>query len=254
MTDDYAILAEFYDDIYAFRTQDVAFYAARARELPGPILEAGCGTGRITLPLIETGQEIYGVDASPAMLLLLRHKLADRLEALARIHEGDMRSFDLGKKFMQVFVPFRAFLHLDTIDEQLAALRNFSRQLLSAGRLIVDIFAPSYRLMSQGQMRTSLPAQHLADGRIITVADNVTYSHREQRLEVERHIDTVFPDGVLKRRIEHFHLRYIFRYEMELLLLQSGFQLETVYGDFERRPYDYHSGEMIFIARPISLT
>ena len=96
-----------------------------------------------------------------------------------------------------------------------------------------------------------MPAQHLPDGRIITVADNVAYSHCDQRLEVERHIDTVFPDGRLQRRVEHFHLRYIFRYEMELLLRQTGFQLETVYGDFERRPYDYHSGEMIFVARPV---
>jgi len=250
MSDDYATLADFYDNIYAFRTQDVVFYLAMTRELQGPILEVGCGTGRITLPLIETGQEIYGVEVSPSMLRILRHKLAERPELLPRIHEGDMRSFDLGKKFLQVFVPFRTFLHLDTIDDQLAALRNFHKHLLSEGRLIIDIFAPSYRLMSHDQMRISLPARHLADGRIITVADNVTYSHREQRLAVERHIDTIFSDGLLRRSVEHFHLRYIFRYEMELLLRQAGFQLETVYGDFERRPYDYHSGEMIFVAKP----
>ena len=251
MSDDYAILADFYDNIYAFRTQDVAFYVALAHELQGPILEVGCGTGRITLPLIDAGREIYGVDASPSMLRLLRQKLTNRPELLSRIHEGDMRNFVLGKKFLQMFVPFRAFLHLDTIDDQLAALRNFYKHLLSEGRLIIDIFAPSYRLMNHDQMRISLPAQHLADGRIITVADNVAYSHRDQRLEVERHIDTVFPGGRLQRRVEHFHLRYIFRYEMELLLRQAGFQLETVYGDFERRPYDYHSGEMIFVARPV---
>ncbi len=251
MFDDYATMADFYDNIYGPRTQDVAFYVTMAHELQGPILEVGCGTGRITLPVIEAGREIHGVDASPSMLRRLRQKLANRPESLSRIHQGDMRNFVLEKKFMQVFVPFRAFLHMDTIEDQLTALQNFHKHLLHEGRLIIDIFAPLYRLLSQEQRRISLPAQHLPDGRIITVADHATYSHRDQRLDVERHIDTVFLDGTLKRRIEHFHLRYIFRYEMELLLRQAGFRLETVYGDFERRPYDYHSGEMIFVAQPI---
>jgi hypothetical protein len=165
------------------------------------------------------------------------------------LHEGDMRSFELGIKFVQVLAPFRAFLHLDTIDDQLAALRCFHQHLFPDGRLILDVFAPSYRLMSHDKTEAALPAQHLPDGRIITVLDHATYTHRDQRVDVERHIDTVLPDGALKRSVEHFHLRYIFRYEMELLLRQSGFRLETVYGDFDRRPYDYHSGEMIFVAR-----
>jgi len=251
MTDEYAVLAEFYDHLYAFRTNDIAFYVELAREGKGPILEAGCGTGRISLPLIETAPEIHGVDNSPAMLSVLRRKLAARPELLPRFHEGDMRTFDLGKKFAQIFVPFRAFLHMDAIDDQLAALRNFHRHLRDDGRVVLDIFAPSYRLMSDNRTPAALPAQHLADGRVITVLDHVTYSHRDQRLEVERHLDTVFSDGTLKRNIVHLHLRYIFRYEMELLLRHSGFRVEAVYGDFERRPYDYHSGEMIFVARPL---
>lgn len=251
MLDEYASLAAFYDYIYAFRTQDVAFYVALAKEGQGPILEVGCGTGRVTLPLLETGREIHGLELSPAMLRIIRQKLADRPQILARLHEGDMRTFALAQKFAQMFVPFRAFLHLDSIDDQLRALQNFHRHLLPTGRLIIDIFAPSYRMMSKEQAKSALPAQSLPDGRIMTALDHVIYSHREQRINVERHIDTILPDGTLKRNIEYFHLRYIFRYEMELLLRQTGFQLDAVYGDFERRPYDFHSGEMIFVAHPV---
>lgn len=251
MPDDYSILAVFYDAVYAVRTHDIAFYVAMAHEGKGPILEVGCGTGRIALPLAETGHEIHGLDASPSMLQILRGKLSERPELKLHLHEGDMRDFDLGKKFAQIFIPFRAFLHNDTIDDQLAVLRCLHRHLLRDGRLILDVFAPSYRLMSNDKAQVSLPAHHLPDGRIITVMDYATYTHKDQRLDVERHLDTVYPDGTLKRTIEHFHLRYIFRYEMELLLRHSSFHLETVYGDFERRPYDYHSGEMIFVARPL---
>jgi SAM-dependent methyltransferase len=251
MSDDYDVLAPFYDAIYAFRAQDIAFYVAMAREGKGPILEVGCGTGRISIPLAEAGHEIHGLDASPGMLQIIRHKLAGRPELVIHLHEGDMRAFDLGKKFAQIFVPFRAFLHLDTIDDQVAALRNFHRHLLLDGRLIMDVFAPSYKIMSEEKFNAALPAQKLADGRIVTVTDHTTFTHRDQRLDVERHIDVISPDGTLRRHVEHFHLRYIFRYEMELLLRQTGFRLETVYGDFDRRPYDYHSGEMIFVASPL---
>ncbi|MDZ7344663.1 MAG: methyltransferase domain-containing protein [candidate division KSB1 bacterium] len=250
MPEDYRF-AEFYDVIYAFRTQDVDFYVTMARQGQGPILEAGCGTGRITLALAETAHEIHGLDASPMMLGILRDKLAGRPRLSLHLHEGDMRTFVMEKKFAQIFVPFRAFLHLDTIEDQLTTLRNFHRHLLAEGRLIIDIFAPSYELMSRDKRCTTLPAQRLPDGRIVTVSDHTTYTHREQRLDVERHIDIISPDGTLRRHLEHFHLRYLFRYEMELLLRTAGFRLETVYGDFDRRPYDYYSGEMIFVARPV---
>jgi len=137
MADEYTTLAEFYNDIYAFRKQEVDFYAAKAREQQGPILEVGCGTGRVTLSLLATGEEIYGIDASPAMLQILRQKLASRPELLPHFYEGDMRHFDLGRKFQQMFVPFRTFLHLDTVDEQLAALRNFAKHLLAARMIII---------------------------------------------------------------------------------------------------------------------
>ena len=251
MSDDYRIIADFYDAIYAFRTQDVAFYVALAREGQGPILEAGCGTGRITLALAETAHEIHGLDASPMMLRILYDKLADRPRFSLHLHEGDMRTFALDKKFAQIFVPFRAFLHLDTIEDQLLALQNFHRHLLPDGRLIIDIFAPSYKIMSRDKFTATLPAQQLPDGRIVTVSDHTAYTHCDQRLDVERHIDVISADGTLRRYLDHFHLRYIFRYEMELLLHATGFRLETVYGDFDRRPYDYHSGEMIFVARPV---
>jgi SAM-dependent methyltransferase len=251
MSDDYEIIAAEYDAIYSFCTQDIAFYVEMAREGKDPILEVGCGTGRITLPLAETTHAIHGVDASPAMLRILRSKLASRPELTIHLHEGDMRTFDLGKKFAQIFVPFRAFFHLDTIDDQIQALRNFHKHLLPDGRLIMDLFAPSYKLMSNDQVQVSLPAAHLPDGRVVTAMDHAVYVHREQRVEVERHIDIISPDGLLRRKVEHFHLRYIFRYEMELLLRLADFRLETVYGGFDRRPYDYHSGEMIFVAQPM---
>jgi SAM-dependent methyltransferase len=250
MGDDYASFAADYDACYADRTQDVTYYAARACESDGLILEVGCGTGRVTIPLARTGREVHGLDASPAMLRILGEKLAAQPQLAVRLHQGDMRNFTLEQSFAQVFVPFRAFLHMDTIDDQLAALGTFRRHLAAEGRLILDVFAPSYDQLSRDQLDAPVPTKFLHDGRVITAHDYVRYSHGEQHLEIERHLDHIAADGCVRRKVERFHLRYVFRYEMELLLRLAGFHLETVHGGFDGRPYDYHSGEMIFTARP----
>jgi SAM-dependent methyltransferase len=183
-------------------------------------------------------------------IAVLDPRLAAQPQLAVRLHQGDMRNFTLEQSFAQVFVPFRAFLHLQTVDDQLAALRTFRRHLHADGRLILDVFAPSYDRLGRDQLDAPVPTRFLHDGRIITARDHVRYSHREQHLEIERHLEHIAADGSVRRKVERFRLRYVFRYEMELLLRLAGFRLETVHGGFDGRLYDYHSGEMIFTARP----
>jgi ubiquinone/menaquinone biosynthesis C-methylase UbiE len=90
------------------------------------VLELGCGTGRVLLPVAAAGLDVVGLDQSPAMLAIARQKLTTLdAETRARVQliEGDMRSFDLGMdRFRLITIPFRAFCHLLTIPDQQAAL------------------------------------------------------------------------------------------------------------------------------------
>ena len=251
IADEYALLAESYDSLYAGRIEDIVFYLEEACLLPGPILEAGCGTGRITLPMADLGLELYALDSSPAMLQILERKLQIHPGLPVTIHQGEFQSFRLETVFPQIFIPFRGFLHLLDQKAQLEALLNFRRHLAPDGRLILDIFAPSYRLFSQeGKVVSMIPDAQQEDGRLLRTFDYVTYSHSHQQIHVERHLLTFHPEGHQTEQMASFTLRYVFRYEMDLLLAATGYKLEEVYGGFDRRPYDYHSGEMIFIARP----
>ena len=109
--------ATFYDYCFQGVEGDVQFYIEEARNAESPVLEIGCGTGRILLPIAESGGTVVGLDRSPTMLTILRRKLASysaEMQSRVELIEGDMRNFSLGRRFKLVMIPFRAFLHLLT--------------------------------------------------------------------------------------------------------------------------------------------
>jgi SAM-dependent methyltransferase len=132
-----AFIPEFYDHIVPYATRaDVRFYVEAARECGGPVLELGCGTGRILVPTARAGVEIAGLDASEGMLDACRRRLrAEPPEVQGRVslHRGDLRDFDLARAFRLVTIPFRPFQHLITVAEQLACLGAIRLILTSTG-------------------------------------------------------------------------------------------------------------------------
>ena len=140
-----AELAEIYDVVYA-DVPDVTFWLSMAAAVPhGPILELACGTGRVLLPMARAGSEVVGLDLSPVMLerckAHLRKEPAEVRDRVALV-QGDMTSFDLGRKVGAVFCPFNSFHHLRSADAQLACLARCHAHLPSQGLLVLDLFNP----------------------------------------------------------------------------------------------------------------
>jgi len=145
-----------YDAFYAGDTPpiagDIAFYDRLAQATGGgPLLELGCGTGRIALALAQAGLSVTGVDVSAGMLALARRK-SERLAAAASrcltFVEGDMGRLDLGRRFGMAFIAFRSFQHLLTVDEQRATLTGVRRHLRPDGRLALHLFDPRFDLLA----------------------------------------------------------------------------------------------------------
>ncbi len=118
--------ARFYDLQYEEIREDIPFYIEYAQKQGSPILELGCGTGRVLIPTAEAGLEIWGLDISEGMLNVARSKIEtlDR-EVVSRItlRRGDMGNFSLPKRFNLIIIPFRSFLILTTKGDQENALR-----------------------------------------------------------------------------------------------------------------------------------
>ena len=95
MTDEYAGAAEFYDYVVPYSTRgDVEFYVDEALAANGPVLELGCGTGRVLIPIARAGVTIDGLDGSPKMLERCREKLQAepaKVQSRVTLHEGELR-------------------------------------------------------------------------------------------------------------------------------------------------------------------
>ena len=144
--DEYGIIAQFYDYVVPYRSrQDVGFFVEMARQSKGPVLEIGCGTGRVLIPTARAGIDIVGLDLSSSMLSICKEKLSqepEEVKSKVRLMKADMRRFDLGQEFGLVTTPFRPFQHLTEVEDQLACLAGIYRHLCDAGMLALDLFNP----------------------------------------------------------------------------------------------------------------
>jgi SAM-dependent methyltransferase len=259
--DDVPRIGELYDHVPAYARRDLAFYIDVARGAGGPVLELGCGTGRVLLPTARQGVEITGLDRSAAMLSRLREKLgAEPSDVRGRVTvvEADMRELgelDLGRKFKLVTIPFRGFQHQIGVDDQLAVLRGARTHLAPGGRLAFDVFNPHFKLMvtrtteeHEDSPRTALPGGRWfrRNARVPSV-DFLT-----QVSQVELIWYVTDQSGREQRHVQAFPMRWFMRTEVEHLLARAGFRIAEIYGDVDRSPLVPDSPEMIFVAEPSS--
>jgi ubiquinone/menaquinone biosynthesis C-methylase UbiE len=248
MPDEYeGPLARNYDALYGVMRDpsgDAAFYRELAQETGGPVLELGCGTGRVLLPIAALGISCVGVDASPAMLAALRDKHPpSNLELV----EARMETFDLGdRRFRLVTCPFRAFQHLLEVEAQLAALRNVHRHLAPGGLFAFDIFDPKLAWIAAPNETERLDATFTIDGVTTRRWAKVRTDLATQTMDVTFRFEPEAAGGGGNTTVR---LRWFYRYEIEHLLARAGFTDLTIYGGYDRRPWR-PEGETIIVARP----
>jgi SAM-dependent methyltransferase len=143
MTGNYDRIARFYDIDMAQNMQfdDVGFYVRLAAQARGPVLELGCGNGRILLPLLRAGLDATGVDDSAGMLAELRRKAAAQNVA-AKVTKMDVRDLDLRLRFALILCPYSLVTYVTEDRDLERLLRGVREHLRPDGRFIVDAFVP----------------------------------------------------------------------------------------------------------------
>jgi SAM-dependent methyltransferase len=228
----YDSIALLYDPWSRSVREDVEFYVELAREAGGPVVELGVGTGRIAIPTAEAGVPVIGVDSSRGMLDVCRAE-AERagVADLLDLRVGDLRSPPVEERVRLVTCPFRAYLHLADDGERLDALGAARELLLPGGRLAFDVFEPGEDDVAETHARWIEREPGIFErADWDTVARTLTLSVRG-------------PSGATTMA-----LSWIAPEEWHDLLRRAGFDVEHVFGWFDRRPY--RGGEdTVWVAR-----
>ena len=229
---------DLYDRVLADYREDLEFWLAEARAADGPVLEVACGTGRVLLHLRAHGADVDGLDQSEPMLRRLR----DRAAAIGvRVHvaQADMRDFTMPRRYRRVFIAFNGFAHCDTIDDQLRCLRCCRDHLEPGGVLIVHMSYPSqaYWLEADGRV-LEMDREIPSSGERVRMWDTRTRDRVQQRQHSRVDIEELDAAGTL-RRTHQFETtqRWVYRFELELLLREAGFARREILGGWAREPF-----------------
>lgn len=265
--DPFEDFAEIYEITHKGKEDDLPLYLDYAKEVGSPILEIGCGTGRVTLALAAAGHAITGIDISENMLKIARKKLAASAPAIRKrvdLHRQDMSMLDLpGQRFPLVMMPYGEFAHVLERERQDLALAAIRRHMDGDGLLIIGMsnWDPreariSYHGGRIGKWGHSMPLNYEGvfqddeTGRTL-----IRYLARgyDPSLQIAIHVyvhEITDADGrFVAKETTIVPIRYVFRYEMEMLLEKAGFAVENIYGYYDRSPFTHDSRRMIFVAR-----
>ncbi len=246
---------EFYDAMHEAGSipcldGDIAFYRRAAKRARGPVLELACGTGRVAIPLSMAGHDVTALDLSAEMLRVARAKAAG---LPIRFVRGNMKRFDLGRRFKLIYITFRSFQSLLTPADQRACLECVRRHLAPGGRLIVNIFDPKLEYCVNGRSRVISRYRKSVDPATGTVCrlkvlERVNDALR-QRLTEKWHYEVRDRRGKLVRKDDRvLSIRWTYRWEMAHLLELCGFKPEACFGDFHGGPPRY-GAEQIWVAK-----
>jgi ubiquinone/menaquinone biosynthesis C-methylase UbiE len=224
----YDAFAPIYDAWSAHMTDDVAFYVELARETPGPLVELAVGNGRVAIPVArETGRKVLGIDSSPAMLEQARER-AEAAGVELELRLGDMRELELDEPAGLIYCPFRSLGHLPTWADRRRVFERVHASLQPGGRFAWNffIFSPEVAVRLHGEW-------HEQNG----------IRHRVDHFRHDNRLDITLESG------DTISLWWLNRSEWEGLIDVSGFEVEALYGGFERQPFDQSAYEFVWVVR-----
>lgn len=225
-----------YDLMFGNRASDnLQFYIDQIAECGKRVLELGCGTGRVTIPLALQGLEVSGIDIEESMLARAREKAAQDGASVEWVH-GDIRDFDLGKQFDAVIFPANSIAHMLDNQSVEACLACVRRHLTDNGRFIFQAFNPILQVFTRDPNQR-YPVDEFEDlhgrGRVTVTESNIY----DQVLQINNIKWYYLFHDTGEEIVKDLPLRMYFPQELDSLLRHNGFEIIAKYGDFNGTPF-----------------
>jgi SAM-dependent methyltransferase len=233
---------------YALNSEDLPFWLTLAQHTGDPILELGCGTGRVLLWLAQAGYTLVGLDHDRVMLVFSREKLPVRMEERIQLVQADLTAFHFGCRFPLILLPCNTLSTIrGTARESLFAC--VAEHLFPGGMFAASIPNPLWLagLPALGEEEVEETLIHPESGNPLQVSSS--WERQAGLFRLWWHYDHLLPDGQVERvTMETIHdLAPLDDYQAGLE--DAGLALEAVYGDFDRSAYSSKSPNLILAAR-----
>jgi SAM-dependent methyltransferase len=244
---------ELYDHEYRRRRADVNWYREIAREHGGPVLELGCGSGRVLTALCRDGHQVVGVDRMPEMLARANARVA-RLSRAAReratLIRADFRAVALKRRFPLVICPFNAFQHLYERQDVEAFLRRVAAHLAPGGHFVFDVLMPDMVWLTRDPTKhwAKTRFKHPVTRRPLLYSTNQTYDPVRQIAFIRIFYEPLdLPPERRRTHVVRLAHRHFFPSEIEDLLHYNGFAIEARFGGFHGEPMGPEAESQVLI-------
>ena len=243
--------ADFYDweNAQTLDRRDVRFWQGMAARTPGPVLELGCGTGRVTIPVARVCAHVFGVDRSAEMLSHARTRMK---RARGKGHvawlRGDIRMlpFRNAARFGLVMAPYGILQSLVRESDLKATLASVNRVLAPGGLFGLDL-VPDLPVWKEYRNRVRFRGTRRGGKSRITLVESVRQD-RAKKL-------TIFDQEYVERRGGERQARrfsLVFRTltipQMARRLERAGFRIRAILGDYEGKPWDPRADVWLILA------
>lgn len=253
--DPYLTIAAYYDALHASLNDDVGLLLSLAAN-GDPILELGCGTGRLLLPLARAGYRVVGLDRSMPMLRYARNRLRQAPQSVRRrvdLFCADMGEFALAREqFALALIPYNTLMHLDA-SALVSTCSNARRHLAPDGQLFIDVANPF--AVEQTPNDHFLTLERTFDdpqsGNVVVVMASNDLDATRQRLCITWIFDAAPPQGgAIDRQVARVDYHYYFPHQLELALHEAGLDIVDMYGNYRLDPYTEDADRLLLLARP----
>lgn len=246
----YDQIAHYYDLTHDQLTDDIPFILQMAARAGGPMLELGCGTGRLLAPLAQAGYTVTGVDNSPAMLARAAKRLAV-LPAAAQqrvtLLQADMTEvvLDDGLPFALTLLPYNTALHLPLpqLNRVLRRIKPFVR-----GTLLIDVANPFVMAATPNDRMLTLE-NVLVDPETAVTITQFASNWLDDEAQI-LHITWLYDSsptagGPVHRVVAQADYHYLYPHQWQMTLADAGLRLTQMLGGYDGRPFNEESDRLI---------
>ncbi len=240
-------LAILYDAHHSRHLEDLEFWKDIATQRGSPILELGCGTGRVLITLARAGHTVFGVDRNPAMLRVLKERLNPIISSMVHIVLSDLTAYRLAERFSLILLPCNTYSTLTRVERR-KSLLLVHRHLAPEGLFALSI--PNPVMLSEVPIRSDPEVEEVfqdpESGDPVQVSSE--WERSGKHFVLHWHYDRLFPEGQVERisiqTRQEINDSRVYLKELE----DSGLKPIRVCGDFDLSAYDMNSPNLILIA------